>query len=59
MLLPDNNSLSKKQTFGVGYFFAIFPNNFKMRQSLIAFKFLVDAQVIPSVCTSYIINYLY
>jgi hypothetical protein len=41
MLLP-NKILSKKQGFDARYFLIFFPNIFKMRQSLIAFKFLVE-----------------
>jgi hypothetical protein len=41
MLLPDK-ILSKKQGFDARYILIFFPNNFKMRQSLIAFKFLVE-----------------
>jgi hypothetical protein len=43
MLLPDK-ILSKKQAFDVRYFLLFSPNHFKMRQSLIVLKFLVEAQ---------------
>jgi hypothetical protein len=41
MLLPDK-ILSKKQAFDARQFLLFFPNNFKMRQSLIVFQFLVE-----------------
>jgi len=44
MLLPDKILSPKKQAFDGRYFLLFFPYIFKMRQSLIAFKFLVEAQ---------------
>jgi hypothetical protein len=58
MLLPETNPLFRKRVFDVRYFLLFFPNSFKMRQSLIVFNFWWRHRVIPSVCTSYIINYL-